>query len=236
MDQKVQYILKWVFMLWMFSQSNVAAAQSGVNHSWLNITNLMFVVLIVLIVLLAIKAKSNASEINKLKRELKQLSRTDNLTQLFSRTYLEKRLYEVFERHLRNKSSNSVLMMVGVDGYSRLLKNSGQSAGDMVIKTTTKLLLERIRNTDLCGRFSADCFLILLRDSGIEPAQKLAEEIRLNLQNTDIRYGEQYLNSTCSIGLSAYAERMVSCRDWIQQADQALNRAKQLGGNQKTVY
>lgn len=236
MNQKPKHILSFtVWITWVFQTSSAAAVpvQATSAFNWIN---LMFGLLIAVILLLVVKVRNNAKVLGKLRNELKYLSRTDDLTQFFNRRYLEKRLYEIFERHLRSKSSNSVLLMIGIDGFKDLLNNSGQSAGDLVVHTTAGLIQERVRNTDLCGRFAEDTFLVLLRDTKQEPAKKLAEELRLKLQETVILYGQQKIYITGSMGLAAYSTRMVSCRDWIQQADQALNRAKQLGGSQTTVY
>ena len=236
MKQNSKRILKNILLTSLMSQANFVAAENVSSASLFNVINLHFLLLFLVIVLLMVKVRNNAKVLDKLRSELKYLSRTDDLTQLFNRRYLEKRLYQIFERHIRNKSSNSVLLMIGIDGFQSMLNNSGQSAGDLVIHTTASLIQDRVRNTDLCGRFSEDTFLVLLRDTTSEPAKKLAEEVRLKLASTEVLYGQQKLNITCSIGLAAYSDRMVSCRDWIQQTDQALNRAKQLGGNQTTVY
>ena len=74
--------------------------------------NLLILLLGLLTFFLIYKVKKNATTLDKLRKELKHLSRTDDLTQMFNRRYLEKRLYEVFERHIRNKSSNLSLIHI----------------------------------------------------------------------------------------------------------------------------
>lgn len=236
MKNKSQYILKAVFCICLLSQINYSAAASDQEFNLNNPINIVLLVLMAVIVVMLVKARSNAKALTKLQSEVKHLRRTDELTQLFNKRYMEKRLYEIFERHLRNTSSNSVLLMIGLDDFQMLVKDNGQSAGDLVVKNTAELIIDRIRNTDLCGRFTEDTFIVLLRDTTKQPAQKLAEQIRVMIQDTETLYGKQKLCITCSIGLAAHSDRMMSCRDWIQQADQALNRAKQLGKNQTTVY
>lgn len=236
MNKKSQHIIKYLLMSSLMGQVSFVYAANASTSSLFSVVNVLYLLLSVLIIFLMVKVRSNAKVLDKLRKELKYLSRTDDLTQLFNRRYLEKRLYQVFERHIRNKSSNSVLLMVGLDGFQTMINNNGQSAGDLVVQTTASLIQDRVRNTDLCGRFSEDTFLVLLRDTTVEPAQLLAEEVRLKLLNAEILYGKQKFYTSCSLGIAAYSERMVSCRDWIQQADQALNKAKQLGGNQTTIY
>lgn len=236
MKLKSQSIFCRMVAVCMLGQMSFLAAANNHEPSIINSVNIVLLILLAVIGVMIVKAKNNAKALKKLQSQVKYLRRTDELTQLYNKRYLEKRLYEIFERHLRNTSSNSVLLMIGLDNFQSMIKDYGQSAGDLVVKNTAELILDRIRNTDLCGRFTEDTFLVLLRDTTTEPAKKLAEQIREKLQNTETGYGEQKLFITCSIGLAAHSQRMMSCRDWIQQADQALNRAKQLGKNQITVY
>ncbi len=236
MSQKVKPILKSILWSALIGQTGFVYAANNDKVSMFNFVNLLFFLLLIFIFLLVLKVRKNAKELDALRNDLRYLSRTDDLTQLYNRRYFEKRLYEIFEMHIRNKSSNSVLMMVGLDDFRSLVNDKGQSAGDLVVQTTARLIQERVRNTDLCGRFSEDTFLVLLHDATVEPAKKLAEKLCLKLKATEVLYGEKKFHTTCSIGLAAYHEGMVSCRDWIQHADQALNKAKLLGGERTMVY
>lgn len=196
----------------------------------------LFVMLFALIVLLVIKVRRYGKNLSKLETELARLSRTDELTQLLNRRYLEKRLYEDFEFHLRHPEANSVLMMVGVDQFDDLTDAYGHAAGDLVVQTIANIIQARVRTTDLCGRFAEEAFLVSLRDTAIQPAVTLADEVRQKVADTGLFYGQKTNQVTCSVGLVALSQDMVSCRDWIQQAEQALYQAKQQGVNQTAVF
>ncbi|WP_223786892.1 GGDEF domain-containing protein [Marinicella meishanensis] len=212
------------------------AAAGGANP----ITNpwilALFVVLFALIVFLVVKVRSYGNNLTLLETELTRLSRTDDLTQLLNRRYLEKRLYEDFEVHLRNPDANSVLMMVEVDQFDDLTDTFGHAAGDLVVQTIADIIQARVRTTDLCGRFAEEAFLVCLRDTSIKPATSLADEVRQKVADTDMFYGQKTNKVTCSVGLASLSQDMVSCRDWIQQAEQALYQAKQQGANQTSVF
>lgn len=197
------------------------------QSTWLNWPAAVLLLLIVVIVFLIFKVRDNDKTLDKLRTELEHLSRTDDLTQLYNRRYLDKRLYEEFELHIRNKSSNSVLLMIELDDFQSVIDDYGQAAGDLVIQTEANLVYDRVRNTDLCGRYGDVAFLVLLRNTTAEPARILADEVCKKIKATQIQYSQQEFNVSCSIGLSAYSADMDSCRDWIQQADQDLYRAKQ---------
>lgn len=227
------------FNVWVGAlvQAGVSQASSNSNttQNWLTPGNLLLFLMLVLVVALVIKVKKTASSLNKVREDLNHMSRTDYLTQLFKRQYFEKRLYEVFERYIRKKSSNSVLMMIEIDNMDET-QSSGQTASELVIQRVVKVILERVRNTDLSGRFTESCFIVLLRDTTIEPAEKLADELKDKIADTEIEYGEKTIGTTCSFGLAAYSEKMDSCIDWIQSADQALNAAKKQGPNKISTY
>ncbi len=166
---------------------------------------------------------------------MKVQSRTDELTQMLNRKYLEKRLFELFELHMRKREVRDVLIMIDIDEFKKVNVTHGHAAGDWALQRLSQLVIERFRNTDLCGRYSEHTFLVLLRDSGVENATKIAEELREKVANTVISFKQKDIKLTCSIGLSAYSKTMVSCHDWIQQADMAAYQSKQKGGNQTTV-
>ena len=229
--------LKITTILLSLSQLSHAFAatedQSMFSKHW---TLGLFLVLFVLIVFLVIKVRSYGKNLAQLESELTHLSRTDDLTQLLNRRYLEKRLYEDFEWHLRNQSANSVLLMIEIDQFDTVTENFGHAAGDLVVQTVASIIQTRVRNTDLCGRYAEEAFLVLLRDITTDPAKTLADQVREKVSTTDMFYGQQSNNVSCSVGVAAYTSDMVSCRDWIQQAEQALYQAKQQGPNQTIVY
>lgn len=221
---------KWtLFAVILLVQSgNLAAAVEPQSSGWLSFNNGLLVLMALLIIALVFKVKHTAAKLSRLRADLDELSRTDHPTQLFKRHYFEKRLYEVFELHIRNKSSNSVLMLVEIDQMDEIKKN-GQTAQELVVQRVVKIILERIRHTDLSGRFADDAFIILLRDTTIEPASKLVKELQTRIKEAEINYGQQSIQTTCSFGLAAYNENMDSCIDWIRSTDLALNAGKSQG-------
>lgn len=233
-----KYILKistWMSIFVCANIANASATSSGDVQTWMSLSNVLMALMIVLVVALVIKVRSNANTLQKMRDDINHMSRTDYLTQLFKRQYFEKRLYEVFERHIRKKSSNSVLMMIEIDHMDQI-QRSGQTASELVIQRVVKVILERVRNTDLSGRFSENSFIVLLRDTTTEPAEKLAGELQQKIAEAEIQYGDQTIKTSCSFGLAAYSKQMDSCFDWIQSADQALNASKQQGTNKVSTY
>ncbi len=207
--------------------ANAEKSQNFISQfSWLNWPVVVLFLLIVVIVILIIIVRNNGKTLDKLRSELEHLSRTDDLTQLYNRRYLDKRLYEEFEVHIRNKSSNSVLLMVELDHFQSIVDDHGHAAGDLVVQTVASLVYERVRNTDLCGRYGDVAFMVLLRNTTIEPARELAQQLSEKIKSTSIQYNNKELYVSCGVGLSPYSAEMDSCRDWIQQADQDLYRSK----------
>jgi len=193
---------------------------------------LLFVVIIVLI----IKSLKNTQALAQHRDQLKILNRTDDLTQMYNRRYLQKRLYEEFELQQRNKRADSVLVMIDIDKFKHINDTYGHLAGDLVIQVIAEMIQERLRSTDICGRFGGEEFLILLRNTNAVNAFNLAEQLRTNIENKVIKYDDRIIKSTCSIGIAPFSDSMDSCHDWIQQADVAMYQSKANGRNQTTNY
>ncbi len=223
----------WCFVTLAANGLTVTHAQTSTNQT--DAPDLLYATIVLLFALLVFALFKWSVTRNRLRvnQQLMRIqSRTDELTQMLNRKYMEKRLFEVFELHLRQQQVNDVLIMIDVDEFKKVKVTHGHAAGDLVLQSVARLIFERFRNTDLCCRYGEHEYLVLLRDSGMENAQRIVEELRAKLANTLTSYEDQDIRVTCSIGLSAYSKNMVSCHDWIQQADLAAYEAKQQGGNQ----
>lgn len=196
----------------------------------------LLLILSAVIIFLIIKVLKNAQALVLHRDQLKILNRTDDLTQMFNRRYLQKRLYEEFEVQQRNNRADSVLVMIDIDKFKQINDSYGHLAGDLVIHVIAEMIQERLRTTDICGRFGGEEFLILLRNTNAKNAFNLAEQLRINIENKVIKYHDQTIKSTCSFGIAPFSSQMDSCHDWIQQADLAMYSSKQNGRNQTTIY
>jgi len=105
--------------------------------------------------------------------------------------------------------------------------------GDNTLKKLSKLVNETIRKTEIVGRWGGEEFILILPETNINSGFLVAEKIRKIISKTKFKDLRDSL--TCSFGVSEY-QQGITLDELIDQADQALYKAKENGRNMVTVY
>ena len=169
--------------------------------------------------------------------ELERISRTDGLTGLYNRGYLEERFTGEFERSKRYRSALACLMF-DIDHFKRLNDGHGHPFGDRVIRGTAELLRSTLRDIDLVGRYGGEEFVALLPETAPGEARRVAERVRERIAATpyEAPNGES-VRVTISIGVANYPSPSIVGRDdFLRAADDALYKAKQAGRDRVAVW
>ena len=166
--------------------------------------------------------------------QLRQLSKTDFLTELNNRGHWEDSLMIEFKR-LKRSGHRSALLMCDIDHFKRVNDTFGHAAGDAVIKQVASAVKRNLRETDVAGRYGGEEFAVLLVDTTEEQALFFAERLRKTVENAAIEYNQQLLRVTVSVGIAEYDQSMLEHRHWIEAADKALYTSKANGRNQVTL-
>lgn len=105
--------------------------------------------------------------------------------------------------------------------------------GDEVIKQLASLLKKHTRESDIVSRFGGEEFAILLPYTGKEEASIIAEELRVIIENKNIKIAnDKYINFTASLGVDCVNfENDHDISEVLDRADKALYRAKKNGRN-----
>ncbi|GEM_PF-1744652 len=169
-------------------------------------------------------------------RMIEQLAATDWLTGLANRRGFADRLAQETER-CRRFNQPLTLLMLDVDNLKLVNDRYGHVAGDMVIALTARTLQERLRATDLAGRYGGDEFIVMLANTDIAGGQVLADTLRQAIDAALAEYaaGDEHKLATVSIGLAGWRPELVSSIELIAQADRALYLAKRAGKNRVGV-
>jgi two-component system cell cycle response regulator len=165
-----------------------------------------------------------------------ELAAIDALTGLGNRRFFEKQLAETLERAAHGGRSLS-LMMIDVDHFKDINDRHGHEAGDHVLRSLAQRIKGVLRRSDPVCRFGGEEFLVLLPDTSLAIAERVAERIRAAIEATPFRLdaeGAQTIPVTISIGL---AERGVdaNAEALLRRADRALYASKTAGRNRVTV-
>ncbi|AEF94460.1 response regulator receiver modulated diguanylate cyclase with PAS/PAC sensor [Desulfotomaculum nigrificans CO-1-SRB] len=169
---------------------------------------------------------TDVTRYKKIEEELRQLSVTDVLTNAYNRRYFTQKLEEEIERAKRADRKFS-LIILDIDRFKSINDRFGHNAGDLVLKSIAELIKNRIRKIDTLARWGGEEFVILLPDTTVKNAARLAEELRESLSQMDIP-GVDHV--TASFGVAGYCPGdMVDTL--VNKADNMMYEAKAAGRN-----
>ena len=163
-----------------------------------------------------------------LRARLRQESILDPLTGLYNRRHMEISLSRETRRAQRHNTPLGI-MMLDVDHFKRLNDTYSHEAGDVVLKELGSLLLRHIRAEDIACRYGGEEFLLILPEATLPDIRQRAEEIRIMAKELQIRYRQDMLHFTISVGIAALPEHGFQANEIIHAADIALYQAKSHG-------
>lgn len=165
-------------------------------------------------------------------RVLRAHMSTDGLTGLFDHSHLKEQLQTEILRSQR-QGRPLVYAMLDIDHFKRVNDTWGHAVGDGVLRSLAKLLRQRLRRTDVAGRYGGEEFGLILSDIDAPTALSLLEDIRRDFAALQHVSREQVFHVTLSAGVAEYP-RHQTVDDLVRAADAALYVAKQ-GGRDRVV-
>lgn len=181
------------------------------------------------------KLEESTNEITSLKKNLQQVtieSQRDFLTGVFNRKTFEKYVDEQIAL-CRVKKFDMCLMMIDIDHFKQFNDRFGHLLGDEVLKTVARTLTDILKGRDVVARFGGEEFIVILPETPLEGAMKVAEMIRAAIASKELKRrdtGENYGTITVSMGVSRFRETD-TLPTLIKRADDALYVAKNSGRN-----
>ena len=153
---------------------------------------------------------------------------TDGLTGLPNKRAVTDTLQRMFAQAATERSPLALLML-DLDHFKQVNDQRGHAAGDQVLANVGAVLRGTIRSRDFCGRNGGEEFAILLPDTEIQGALRIAQRVRtaiaeMSLPGTDVAV-------TASIGVAGYPDHASTPDRLARLADAALYLAKRQGRN-----
>lgn len=159
-----------------------------------------------------------------LQERLRKKAIKDFLTKAYNRRYFFEQLAGEIKKYHRYKNPFT-LMMIDIDGFKRFNDTYGHLKGDLLLKEAVDVFKENIRQgIDIITRYGGDEFVILLPDSDISRARKIADRIIEKFNIRDIK------GTSLSIGICQYSEEM-TLEDLINCSDSLMYEAKMNEGS-----
>ncbi len=167
----------------------------------------------------------------------KQLSITDELTEVFNRRYFSQQFEREIQRAKRYHHSIA-LIMLDIDHFKAYNDRYGHTLGDHALKTVACKLEKILRKADIVARFGGDEFIIMLPEITKEQAHKVANKLRKEIEKTPSSNDAEPsdLDITISLGVAVYPQDASEPHQLIELADAALYTAKSLGRNCVAVH
>ena len=163
--------------------------------------------------------------------EAVETARLDELTGLYNRRALNEIIANEMKRCSRYGGMFS-LIILDIDTLKNINDTHGHLTGDEYLRRVGSIIKATVRNTDQAFRYGGDEFAILLTQTTIDDAMRVAERVRKQVASaTD----DIDIPITCSLGIASWPTNGPNVNDLINAADTALYQAKRDGGNQSNT-
>lgn len=170
-------------------------------------------------------------------KDLTDYANLDGLTGAYNYRYFYEKI-ELCCEESKKYGTELSLQMIDIDYFKKYNDMYGHYKGDELLKEITNVFRSLLRETDILCRYGGDEFCIIMQNTDRDEAIHLANTVREAVNEYDC-FGKEYLKNgkmTISVGVSTYNKENENYKDFIENADMALYRAKFLRRNKVEVY
>lgn len=180
---------------------------------------------------------SSSLERRRTRKRLRKMAYYDSLTGLPNRLYFNERLQDALAERLDAGAADIAVLFFDLDRFKDINDTLGHAMGDRLLQIAAHRLNEAAGENNVVARMGGDEFIVLARDCrGPDDAREFAELLLRRIEEPYRLDGgfEQYVTS--SAGVAMFPEAGRDAETLIKNADIAMYRAKDRGGNGAYFY
>jgi two-component system cell cycle response regulator len=170
-----------------------------------------------------------------MKRDWERSITLDELTGAYNRRYFNHTLKQMIDDFSRNGGSFT-LVMLDLDHFKKVNDTYGHLKGDEVLQAFVAAAQQVVGKPHIVCRYGGEEFSLLMPDVDAAEAKRLLERLHRQVQTLNFQSGDYSFKVTFSAGISQLSQSNRHSEKLIEEADQALYRAKRTGRNQSVIY
>lgn len=165
--------------------------------------------------------------------ELERRALTDALTGLFNIRWWRDMGPRVMAQSLRTGAGVGILLM-DLDHFKEVNDSAGHAAGDSVLRAVARAIRHVVRDSDYAVRYGGEEFLIVLTNSNVDGAMRVAQALQAAV--AELRAPTSEIERvTASIGVAVFPDHGQELDDVVAAADLAMYQAKREGRDRISV-
>jgi len=181
------------------------------------------------------EALLRSEELYREKLAAEKMARVDQLTEVPNRRAFDEIMEKETERSKRGDHP-LVFMIVDIDHFKVVNDIEGHEKGNMVLRDVAQILKQNIRKGDTVARIGGEEFGIILADTDLAQAERVAEKL-LQAVRDGTKEKEEYKPVTISGGYALFGKQQTADKKLLEaSADLALQDAKREGRNRMLCH
>ena len=170
-----------------------------------------------------------AKDVVDMQNAIRVLVEQDMLTGLYNRRYGTAKFRKIIADC--NKSGMPYAVAIGdIDYFKKVNDTYGHEAGDVVLKTVSKVMKQQLAGKGIVCRWGGEEFLLVFEGTDITGAEKKLFDILNEIRNLTISYEEQKIQVTMTFGV-ADGKEFDNYEQLLREADERLYAGKAAGRN-----